>query len=376
VAFSPDGATLYTSSLDDSVIAWDLTRTRGLARRLTRAASPVLGVAFSPRDPNLLALAQHDGPVTLWDLAKHVRVGNPLVVTGGSANAVAFSLDGRTLAAAQADGTVVLFDVTTHARVGRPLRPPHGPIPAPYQSRVIRGIAFSPDGRLLATAGNDGSTVLWDLAKRPPTGRPLPISPGSSVTPVAFSPDGRTLAWGVGDGKVLLTRVPDGKVLYELVATATGPRTPTSALAFSPDGKLLAAATFGGKVQLWDPHTGEVRSPAWVAEDEVVTRMSFTPDASVLATAGSEGTATLWEVGSRKRIGPPLTGPPSPGVAVLDPTGHTLATAFGDGTVLLWDVDPASWLKRACAVAGRPLTPPEWQDFLPGRPYQPSCRTR
>jgi hypothetical protein len=63
-------------------------------------------------------------------------------------------------------------------------------------------------------------------------------------------------------------------------------------------------------------------------------------------------------------------------VAVLDPTGHTLATAFDDGTVLLWDVDPASWLKWACAVAGRPLTPQEWQDFLPGRPYRPSCRTR
>jgi WD40 repeat protein len=177
VAFSPDGATLYTSSLDDSVIAWDLTRTRGLARQLTRAASPVVGVAFSQRDPNLLALAQHDGPVTLWDLARRVRVGNPLAVTGGSANAVAFSSDGRTLAAAQADRTVVLFDVATHARVGRPLRPPHGPIRLPYQSRDVSGIAFSPDGRLLATAGNDGSMVLWDLAKTPPTDRPLPISP-------------------------------------------------------------------------------------------------------------------------------------------------------------------------------------------------------
>jgi WD40 repeat protein len=125
-------------------------------------------------------------------------------------------------------------------------------------------------------------------------------------------------------------------------------------------------------VQLWDPHTGEVRSPAWVAEDGEVMSMSFSPDGSVLATAGSEGTATLWDVGSRKRIGPPLTGPSSPGVAVFAPTGHTLATAFDDG-VLLWDVDPASWLKRACAVAGRRLTEQEWQEFLPGRPCQPSC---
>jgi WD40 repeat protein len=216
--------------------------------------------------------------------------------------------------------------------------------------------------------------VLWDLARRAPIGPPLDPE-GGSVTAVAFSPDGRTLAWGVlGAGKVLLTRVPDGKVLYGLATP--GPDPGPSALALSLDGKLLAAATFDGKVQLWDPHTGEVRSPAWVAEDGAVMSMSFSPDGSVLATAESEGTATLWDVGSRKQIGPLLTGPPSPGVAVFAPTGRTLATASRDGTVLLWDVDPASWQRRACAVAARPLTHQEWQDFLPGRPYQPSCRTR
>jgi WD40 repeat protein len=67
VAFSPDGNMLYTSSLNDSVIAWDLTGTRGLVRQLTTAAGPVAGIAFSSRDPNLLALAQREGPVTLWD---------------------------------------------------------------------------------------------------------------------------------------------------------------------------------------------------------------------------------------------------------------------------------------------------------------------
>jgi WD40 repeat protein/DNA-binding SARP family transcriptional activator len=380
VAFSPDGATLYTSSLDDSVIAWDLTGTRGLAQQLTHVASPVVGIAFSRRDPNLLAVAHRDGPVTLWNVARRVRVGNPLDVTSGSANAVAFSPDGSLLAAADADGTVVLFDVASHARVGRPLRPPYGPIHAPYQSRDVNDIAFSLDGRLLATAGNDGSMVLWDLARRAPIGRPLRPQGvfvgggGLPLTAVAFSPDGRMLAWGGDDGRVQLTRVPDGLLLHEL--TATGGRAGLSALAFSPDGKNLATAGIDGKVRLWDPRTGAARGPAWTVGGGPVPSVSFSPDSSVLATSGSEGAATLWDVRSGKRVGAPLTGPTSPGVAAFDPTGHTLATAFHDGTVLLWDVDPASWRKRACAVAGRPLTQQEWQDLLPGRPYRPSCGTR
>jgi WD40 repeat protein len=188
---------------------------------------------------------------------------------------------------------------------------------------------------------------------------------------VAFSPDGRTTASDVGNN-VVLTRVPDGSLLYEL-ATTGGPG--PIALAFSPDGKTLATATHDGKVRLWDPRTGAARGPAWAAEAGEVVSKSFSPDGSVPATSGSDGTTALWDIGSRKQIGAPLTGPPSPAVATFDPTGHTLATASWDGTVLLWDVDPTSWPKRGCAVAGRRLTPQEWQDFLPGRPYQPSCGT-
>jgi WD40 repeat protein/DNA-binding SARP family transcriptional activator len=378
LAFSPHGDVLYASSLNDGVIAWDLTGTRGLLRQLTRAAGPVVGIAFSPRDPNLLALAQRDGPVALWDVTRRTQIGKPLAVTGGLQSPVAFSADGRVLAAANhPDGAVVLFDVGTHARLGRPLPGPYANIYPAYSRDDVHGIAFSRGGRLLATGDEDGFVRLWDLAKHAPIDRPPHPQYRAAVTSVAFSPDGRTLAAGVSDSTVFLTHEPDGTVLHRLTATGRAVFLAGAIrVAFSPDGNTLATAGSDGKVRLWNPHTGAARGPAWTAAGGAVLSASFSPDGSMLATSASDGTIALWDTGSAKQLGAPLTGPPGPAVAAFDPTGHTLATAFLDGTVLLWDVDPASWRARACAVAGRRLTPQEWQEFLPDRPYQPSCGAR
>jgi len=93
----------------------------------------------------------------------------------------------------------------------------------------------------------------------------------------------------------------------------------------------------------------------------------------MLVTSGL-GSAQLWDAHSGKQIGTlPTPLAQNAGAAAFDPTGHTLVTAFRDGTVLLWDVDPASWRRRACALANRRLTEQEWQDFLPTQPYKPSC---
>jgi hypothetical protein len=96
----------------------------------------------------------------------------------------------------------------------------------------------------------------------------------------------------------------------------------------------------------------------------------------MLATSGP-GSAELWDAASEKQLGTLSTGGAQfkPAFAAFDPTGSTstLVTAVTGGPVLLWAVDPTSWPRRACALAGRRLTKQEWQDFLPGRPYKPSC---
>jgi WD40 repeat protein/DNA-binding SARP family transcriptional activator len=371
LAFDRSGATLYTSSLDDSLIAWDLSGTRGLSRQLTSAAGKVGGVAFNPRNPDVLALTRGDGPARLWSVARRAPIGPPLPVGSGTvtpSTAMAFRPDGAILAAGdQTDGTVRLFDLATHTRIGL--------LNATSQLSQVTGVAFSHDGTRLATAGNEGSAILWDLTTKRPLGHPQyprPDRPDLAVDSVAFSPDGHTLAWGMDDGTVVLTRVADGTVLHTLTVTVPdGPY--VSALAFSPDGTTLAAGTWDGHERLWDPTTGTPRGPAWMAQGGPVMTASFSPDDRMLATSGL-GSAELWDASSRKQIGTLPSGLAQKGsAAAFDPTGHTLVTAFTDGPVLLWDVDPASWRARACALAGRRLTEQEWNDFLPGHPYKPSC---
>jgi WD40 repeat protein len=146
-------------------------------------------------------------------------------------------------------------------------------------------------------------------------------------------------------------------------------------VAFSPDGKTLATGTWGGQERLWDPSTGTPRGRAWVAQGGPVITASFSLDGLMLVTSGV-GSARLWDAASGKQLGALPTGLAQKAAgAAFDPTGHTLVTASQDGPVLLWDVDPASWRRRACALAGRRLTEQEWNDFLPGRPYKPSCGT-
>ena len=196
----------------------------------------------------------------------------------------------------------------------------------------VYGVAFSPDGRLLATAGSDDKTArLWD----PATGEHRRTLTGhdGGVYGVAFSPDGRLLATGNFRGTARLWDPATG----EHRRTLTGHDGLVHGVAFSPDGRLLATASFDGTARLWDPATGEHRRTL-TGHDGSVYGVAFSPDGRLLATVGSvDGTARLWDpaTGEHRRT---LTGHDGGvyGVA-FSPDGRLLATASFDGTARLWD---------------------------------------
>jgi len=147
--------------------------------------------------------------------------------------------------------------------------------------------------------------LLWDPATRRPVGAPLHASAQYGVYGVAFSPDGKLLASADGDGTVRLwdpaTRRPVATIQTgtgpNAAQTGTGPNAAVYWVAFSPNGKLLASADGDGTVRLWNPATGQpVGAPLHASALNSVYGVAFSPDGKLLASVGGDGTVRLWHV--------------------------------------------------------------------------------
>ncbi|MGW3148912.1 nSTAND1 domain-containing NTPase [Streptomyces sp. NPDC001177] len=319
VAFSPDGRTLATGSIDHTA------RLRDMATGKTRIIlkghrGPVWSVAFSP-DGRTLATASEDRTVRLWDVA----TGKTRIILKGHhdwVSWVAFSPDGRTLATASKDHTARLWDVVT-GKTRIVLKGHHD---------WVYSVAFSPDGRTLATASKDHTARLWDVA----TGKTRTTLTGHTdeVWAVKFSPDGRNLATGSSDQTARLWNLATGKFI-----TLTGHTDSAWAVAFSPDGRTLATGSEDETVGLWDVATGKTRTTLTGHTGEVEA-VAFSPDGRTLATASDDKTVRLWDLATpASKTRTTLKGHTGPVESLaFSPDGHTLATASDDKTVRLWDL--------------------------------------
>jgi WD40 repeat protein len=232
---------------------------------------------------------------------------------------------------------------------------------------IVLAVGFSPDGATVATASSDRGLQLWD----PATGDRLDVLGDGGASDVAFSADGAMIASVPSRGGAKVWDAATGR----LIATFSGTRDsdfPDSSVALSPDGHFLAVGGFGRFVRLWDVRTRKLVHELDQGGNGAFT-LEFSPDGRSLAISGFEPVASLWDVVTGTQIGPQLSAGDRRTMIDLSPDGRYLLETHGNGRGAVWDVDPESWERRACDLASRTLTLEEWDEFLPGRPYEPAC---
>ncbi|RCJ24189.1 hypothetical protein A6S26_19375 [Nostoc sp. ATCC 43529] len=202
----------------------------------------------------------------------------------------------------------------------------------------ISSVAFSPEGKLLATGDVDGKTQLWQVAD----GKSLLTLLGhnSPVWSVAFSPDGQTLASGSDDQTVKLWNIHDGKCLKTLQGHTSRVRSVT----FSPDNQTLASASEDRTVKLWDLRNGKCLKTLQ-GHTSWVWSVAFSPDGEILASSSDDQTVKLWDVGDGKCFKTFQGHSNWVRSVAFSPNGKILASGSEDQTVKLWDVDGGKCLK-------------------------------
>ena len=356
--FSPDGTTLATTGLDGLVKVWDITpaRERLTVQPFIEASSPaVVAITFS-RDGTMMAAGGIVGGVSLWNPV----TGEKLLTLAGHddwVGGLSFSLNGDRLATGSEaeDGLVKVWDTTT-GELLLTLTGHEGP---------VNYLSYSPDGATIASVGHDlaenGQAFVWDAT----SGEVIYQFTLSEVPEqgwgIAYSPDGTLLATGTVF-RATIRDMATGQTVTEIDYQQQ-----QDALAlyvhFSADGSHLISGGLDGTVRIWDVETGQqVREIH--ADQHFIQGLSLSPDGTIIATAAGGSEVRLWDYQSGERL---LTveGVGEVGYAIgFTPDGRQLVTGNNDGDVRFYTLSIDELVDLAESRLTRTLTEAECQQYL------------
>ena len=390
LAFSPDGTTLAAGTRDAKVDLWDvsewlqprprtLVKISGGDQQGTPGSALANPYVVEVRDQygNPLQGVQVGFAITAGDGTLSGRFSLEKATTDGDGRAQAVLTLGPDPGTNTVEATVPGLEPMTFSAVGvgTPSTPliegdlhtwhlPDGAIARLGKGRISRGdrgIAFSPDGQLLAVGSETGAWLYDVMTSRAitlfPIGKPdisLAFSPDGSklvsagslwdvangsgtslesFRSVAFSPDGTMLALGTYDGKIKLWDTAAGTT----TATLEGHRSTVYSMAFSPDGsQLVSGGSYDLTVMLWDVATGT--HATMEGHTDVVQSVAFSPDGTTLASGSDDHTVRLWDAATGTDIATLEEHTSWVFSVAFSPDGKILASGASDGTVRLWDV--------------------------------------
>jgi WD40 repeat protein len=323
--------------------------------------------AFSP-DGNLLAIGScgdrskggdynaycNLGEIRLWDIQKRQLFGQPILAHDADVDALTFSPDSRILASASS--SVVGSDLIGPIKLWE-ISAPSGSIKIsgePIQtSTVVDALAFSPDGRLIASGGSDHTVTMWDTASNQISGTQM-MGHTNFVNALQFSPDGEILASGSWDDTLILWNVTERKPIGKPLV---GHTSDVQKLSFSPDGQRLVSSDSKGTDMIWDTSSHFAGNP--LGRGLTDTRgttcygcfgwtQAFSPDGNILAYS-INNTIYLWDLQNNQPLGEPLLGHQADiRSLVFPPQGNsrTLVSASRDHATITWDLSTGKPIQK------------------------------
>ncbi len=296
VAVSPDGSRFATVSLDQDIKIWD-TATGQEIQTLERGhGRPINTVAFHPTE-NKLATGGDDGYVILWNLDTGRSLGVLPQGTNNPVREVTFSPDGSQIAAVTADNLLHLWNATTR----RPIEVLEG------HEAALTDVAYSPDGRFLATTSDDGAVILREAASNTIIQSINPDFAGEvvsededeeiefSATAVTFSPVNENnqtsefVTAAFGNGVILIWQTGS----WTELTTLSGHANRINEIAFSPNSQLLGSASNDNTAKVYDVATGQAIFTL-SGHTGAISSIAFTPDDNTIITTSKDGTTRLW----------------------------------------------------------------------------------
>jgi WD40 repeat protein len=327
VAVSPDGR--YVAWGCDNGSAGILRVADRVETSLRSHKDRVAAVAFSG-DGKRVGTGGYDGIARVMETATGAEVCR--LAHGGEVNALAFSRDGRYLATGSSDGTARVLDVRNGEEIARRAHGPTGGRAAESNRRErsnsdyrVVAVAFSPDGRQVATGSWDHTVRLMTV-----TGQPLwQADQSGNVYSLAFSRDGRFLATGSGDGTARVLDARKGRLLARLQHEQA-----VRSVSFSPDGRYLATGSSDHTARIMDAASG--KEVARLKHQDGVNAVVFHADGLHVATASDDGTARVMEAATGREVSRVPHGNAVHALAVSE-NGGLLGTASADHSLRILD---------------------------------------